>query len=80
MVGEPVEQRTGVFRGHGGKEYGYWWIEWGGRLDTVRQTEEIKWELWKVVYGVLELLREEVGLCPMQGRRRGASIISYWLR
>lgn len=29
-----------------------WWIEWGGRLDTVHDTEDIKWELWKVVYGV----------------------------
>ncbi|KAK7430647.1 hypothetical protein QQZ08_002689 [Neonectria magnoliae] len=26
--------------------------EYGGRLDTVHDTEEIKWELWKVVYGV----------------------------
>ncbi len=29
-----------------------WWIEWGGRLDTVHDTERIKWELWRVVYGV----------------------------
>lgn len=29
-----------------------WWIEYGGKLDTVHQTETIKWELWKVVYGV----------------------------
>ncbi|WP_437202167.1 FAD-dependent oxidoreductase [Planctomicrobium sp. SH664] len=29
-----------------------WWIEYGGRLDTVHQTEEIKWELWKIIYGV----------------------------
>jgi hypothetical protein len=29
-----------------------WWIEWGGRLDIVHETETIKWELWKVVYGV----------------------------
>ena len=30
----------------------YWWLEYGGRLDTVHDTEKIKWELWKVVYGV----------------------------
>jgi hypothetical protein len=30
----------------------FWWLEYGGRLDTVHQTEEIKWELWKVIYGV----------------------------
>jgi FAD dependent oxidoreductase len=36
------------------QEYGcqLWWIEYGGRLDTVHDTESIKWELWKVVYGV----------------------------
>lgn len=30
----------------------FWWLEYGGRLDTIHQTEEIKWELWKVIYGV----------------------------
>lgn len=30
----------------------FWWLEFGGRLDTVHQTEDIKWELWKVIYGV----------------------------
>ncbi len=42
------------FRSFNAKEYGcrLWWLEYGGRLDTVHQTEEIKWELWKVVYGV----------------------------
>lgn len=29
-----------------------WWIEYGGRVDTIHETETIKWELWKVVYGV----------------------------
>lgn len=30
----------------------YWWIEYGGRLDTIHDTEKIKYELWKVVYGI----------------------------
>jgi hypothetical protein len=29
-----------------------WWVEYGGRMDTVHQTEEIKWELWRIIYGV----------------------------
>jgi hypothetical protein len=29
-----------------------WWLEYGGDRDTVYETEEIKWELWKVAYGV----------------------------
>ncbi len=42
------------FRSFNTKEYGcrLWWIEYGGRLDTVHDTETIKWELWKIVYGV----------------------------
>ncbi|MDH3649375.1 MAG: FAD-dependent oxidoreductase, partial [Saprospiraceae bacterium] len=40
-----------------------WWIEYGGRLDTVHQTEEIKWELWKVVYGVWDHIKNS-GLFP----------------
>lgn len=30
----------------------FWWLEWGGRCDTIHDTETIKWELWRVVYGV----------------------------
>ncbi len=30
----------------------FWWLEWGGNLDTIHDSEKIKWELWKVVYGV----------------------------
>ena len=29
-----------------------WWIEYGGRFDTIHDTEKIKWELWSIVYGV----------------------------
>lgn len=41
-------------REHGCK---LWWIEYGGRLDTVHETEAIKWELWKVVYGVWNYMK-----------------------
>jgi hypothetical protein len=34
-----------------------WWIEYGGRLDTVHDTEQIKWELWRVVYGVWDYIK-----------------------
>lgn len=34
-----------------------WWLEFGGRLDTIHDTEEIKWELWKVVYGVWNYIK-----------------------
>ncbi len=49
-----VEQKIPRFRQFKAKEDGcrLWWIEWGGRLDTVHDTEQIKWELWRIVYGV----------------------------
>jgi hypothetical protein len=35
----------------------FWWFEWGGRFDTVHETERIKWELWKIVYGVWDYIK-----------------------
>lgn len=35
----------------------FWWIEYGGRRDTIHDTEEIKWELWKVVYGIWDYIK-----------------------
>jgi hypothetical protein len=40
-----------------------WWIEYGGRLDTVHDAEAIKWELWRVVYGVWNHIKNS-GLFP----------------
>jgi len=34
-----------------------WWLEYGGAKDTVYETEEIKWELWKVAYGVWNYIK-----------------------
>lgn len=34
-----------------------WWVEYGGRLDTIHQSEKIKWELWKVVYGIWDYVK-----------------------
>lgn len=34
-----------------------WWLEWGGRLDTVHESETIKWELWKIVWGVWDYIK-----------------------
>lgn len=34
-----------------------WWLEWGGRMDTIHNSEEIKWELWKIVWGVWDHIK-----------------------
>jgi len=47
------------FRSFNSQEYGckLWWIEYGGFMDTVHDTEKIKWELWKIVYGVWNYIK-----------------------
>ncbi len=29
-----------------------WWVEYGGRTDTILKSEDIKWELWRIIYGI----------------------------
>ena len=38
-------------------EYGYWWIEWGGEHDTVRDNERIRFELLGIVLGVWNYIK-----------------------
>ncbi|MEP4534681.1 MAG: FAD-dependent oxidoreductase [Cyclobacteriaceae bacterium] len=36
----------------------FWWFEYGGReADTIVESENIKWELWKIVYGVWDYIK-----------------------
>lgn len=35
----------------------YWWIEWGGELDIVDQNERIRDELWSVIYGIWDYIK-----------------------
>ena len=47
------------FRSFNAKEHRckLWWVEYGGDLDTVHDTEQIKWELWKVIYGAWDYIK-----------------------
>ena len=68
----------------------YWWLEYGGRLDTISDTEKIKYELWKVVYGVWDYIKnsgkfpqtenlslEWVGLFP--GKRESRRFKGFYM-
>jgi hypothetical protein len=50
-------------RPHAGKgtdrgiEYGYWWIEWGGCLDTIKDNEKIRDELLGIILGVWDHIK-----------------------
>ncbi|HMR19544.1 MAG TPA: FAD-dependent oxidoreductase, partial [Sphingobacterium sp.] len=54
-----VTKEVPRFRSFNAKEFGckLWWLEYGGRMDTVHDTEKIKWELWKVVYGAWDYIK-----------------------
>lgn len=38
-------------------EYGYWWIELGGELDTIKDNQKLRYELLRVVLGVWDYLK-----------------------
>lgn len=40
-------------------EYGYWWVEWGGQIDTVADNEQIRDELLAIVLGVWDHIKNE---------------------
>ena len=40
-----------------GLEYGYWWCEWGGQLDTIKDNEEIRDELLAIMLGVWDHIK-----------------------
>lgn len=38
-------------------EYGYWWFEWGGQLDTIADNEQIRHELLRIALGVWDYVK-----------------------
>ena len=45
---------TGTDRG---LEYGYWWVEWGGTLDTIKDNQTIRDELTGILLGVWDHIK-----------------------
>jgi hypothetical protein len=45
------------FRGTNSWEYGYWWIEWGGNLNTIWDNERIRFELLAITMGVWDYIK-----------------------
>lgn len=45
------------FRPIGSWEYGYWWVEWGGDLNTIRENERIREELLSIALGVWDYIK-----------------------
>jgi hypothetical protein len=45
------------FRGHSYLNKGHWWIEWGGRFNTITDNEMIRDELIKALFGVWDHIK-----------------------
>lgn len=78
------------FRGVSSWEYGYWWIELGGMVDTIRDNERLRFELLSVVLGVWDYIKnsgdkpsaanwalETVGMIP--GKRESRRIMGDYI-
>jgi len=40
-------------------EYGFWWLEWGGELDTIKDNETIRDELLAALMGVWDFIKND---------------------
>ena len=58
------------FRNHDEFESGYWWLEWGGRLNTIADNEVIRRELHAAVFGVWDHIKNH---CTVPGVREKAA-------
>ena len=52
-----ITKKQLLHRGIGSWEYGYWWIEWGGMIDTIADGEQIRHELLAIVLGVWDYIK-----------------------
>lgn len=56
--GEDYDTRTGVLVEKYDVQSGYWWIELGGDWnDIIKDAEDIRWELYKTVYGIWDHIK-----------------------
>jgi hypothetical protein len=52
-----IDEKQLRFRPISSFEYGFWWIEWGGATDTIRDNERIRFELLAIVTGVWDYIK-----------------------
>ncbi|MGN6561865.1 MAG: FAD-dependent oxidoreductase [Thermomicrobiales bacterium] len=65
------------FRNHDEFTSGYWWIEWGGKINTITDNEAIRRELHAAVFGVWDHIKNR---CTAPGiRERAATWTMDWI-
>lgn len=51
------EEEDLKFRDHSAWEFGYWWVEFGGMMDTIKDNEHIRDELLAIMLGVWDHIK-----------------------
>ncbi len=65
------------YRTHENIDSGYWWIEWGGRINTITDNDAIRRELHAAVFGVWDHIKNH---CTVPGiRERAATWTLDWI-
>ncbi len=61
-------------------EYGFWWVEWGGQLNTIKDNELIRDELLAIVLGIWDYIKNgETGQeAPKQWQKASANWALDW--
>ncbi|MFF9348933.1 FAD-dependent oxidoreductase [Streptomyces sp. NPDC014734] len=55
VLDTPIPEHRLIRTGDNGCDY--WWIEWGGELDVVHDNERIRDELWAVIHGIWDHIK-----------------------
>lgn len=69
---------------------GFWWVEYGGHLDTVKDNDAITWELRKIVYGLWDYIKNSgkfpeaenmklLRVCPLAGKRESRRFVGDYI-
>lgn len=66
------EDKDLPYRSHSPRELNYWWIEYGGMLDTIKDNDRIKEELTKILFGVWDHIKN-------RGNHRAENFILDWI-
>ncbi len=58
-------------------EYGYWWAEWGGKLDTIKDNEVIRDELLAIALGIWDHIKNGPGAETFQAEHWALDWIGF---
>lgn len=73
-----------------GLYHGFWWVEYGGHIDTIRDSEAITLELRRIVYGLWDYIKNSgrfpeaenlklTRVCPLAGKRESRRFVGDYV-